>query len=282
MTLCSIPMEISAEQAEHMLALNTSNRPLSRFNVETLKAKLRGGQWKLNGETIVFSREGCLLQGQHRLTACVETGIPIQTFVVFGIDPDAFDTMDEGKRRTGADVLSIDGQQNTSKLAAAARGFCKLNPEIKNSSLSFTNATILEVCKRNPELSKWTTRFVQFKPSSIPSLIVGVTAAIEILHGESLALEFFDKSVGGIGLQQSDPEYWLRKRLEREDASKINSIKETVSSDYAFQLTVKAANKRIKGECVSTLRVGQNEDRPVLIGANRLKLIGRLSGFSPA
>ena len=64
---------------------------------------------------------GKLLDGQHRLHAVIEAGLPIQSVVVYGMDDEAFRTMDTGKARTGGDTLSVTGVGNHNHIAAAIR-----------------------------------------------------------------------------------------------------------------------------------------------------------------
>ena len=47
--------------------------------------------------------------GQHRLTAIVNTGITVPCIVVAGIDDDALPTIDTGLTRSSKDVLGIEG-----------------------------------------------------------------------------------------------------------------------------------------------------------------------------
>jgi hypothetical protein len=58
--------------------------------VDKICRLLRAGHWRVNGESVVFDRNGHLVNGQHRLMAVSKTGISIQTVVVRGIDPKAF------------------------------------------------------------------------------------------------------------------------------------------------------------------------------------------------
>jgi hypothetical protein len=51
----------------------------------------------------------------------VRAGVPFKTHCVFGIDDEAFDRLDQGRNRNGADVLAIAGYQNTNVLSGAVR-----------------------------------------------------------------------------------------------------------------------------------------------------------------
>jgi hypothetical protein len=78
-------------------------------------------EWMLTGDTIKFSDAGLLRDGQNRLRACQRAGVPFRTHIVFGIEDEAFDRLDQGKNRNGADVLSIAGYQYVTALSGAVR-----------------------------------------------------------------------------------------------------------------------------------------------------------------
>lgn len=110
--------------AEQLLELNTHNRRLRPSHVQWLARQMRSGDWKLNGESIKIGRTpdgtDVLLDGQHRLEACVTAGVPFTTLLVTGLPADTQDTVDRGSARTLADALTLDGYTNASALAALA------------------------------------------------------------------------------------------------------------------------------------------------------------------
>lgn len=60
--------------------------------------------------------------GQHRLMACVQTGVPFTTLVITGIDTETMVAVDQGVRRSLADVLTMNGEVNTNQLASILNG----------------------------------------------------------------------------------------------------------------------------------------------------------------
>lgn len=100
---------------------NDNNRPVRKAQKDFLKKQLRSGDFQYNGESIVVGHDGCLLDGQHRMMACCETRIPFAALLVFGVQPDCFVTFDQGAKRSGADVLAIDGHSNATALSATLR-----------------------------------------------------------------------------------------------------------------------------------------------------------------
>jgi hypothetical protein len=103
--------EITPELAKEILETsNRDNRPLKKDHIKMLTNTLKKSEWMLNGESIAFSRSGRLLDGQHRLTACVNSGRPFKTIVIKGIEEDdAFGTIDIGKPRSVTDLMNLQG-----------------------------------------------------------------------------------------------------------------------------------------------------------------------------
>ncbi|MEO0315227.1 MAG: hypothetical protein RI928_1683 [Pseudomonadota bacterium] len=113
---------ISPELAEHILQHNTQNRPKRTGNIARWAANMADGEWGLTGETIVFSKSPVrLLDGQHRLAACVKAGVGFRTFVAFGIDRGEFTKINTGAVKTNGDALAILGVSDPSCVAAALR-----------------------------------------------------------------------------------------------------------------------------------------------------------------
>jgi hypothetical protein len=110
---------IDKAEADRLLLLNTSNRPVSKSNVETIKKAISSGEWKENGEAIKISHDGVLLDGQHRLMAISQTGIPVSTLVITGLSRDVFTTLDIGRARGAGDMLALQGMQSYNVVAAA-------------------------------------------------------------------------------------------------------------------------------------------------------------------
>ena len=99
---------------------NVNNRPLSEMHWMKIWLDIAEGRWKYNGEPISFGTNGALLNGQHRLQACAEGDTPIDTDVIFGLDPEAMSTIDIGKVRTAANIAHLEGIQNATVACAAA------------------------------------------------------------------------------------------------------------------------------------------------------------------
>lgn len=105
---------VTPETAKVWLGQNTNNRPLSDQVVCKYAEQMDRGEWISNGEPIIFSSDGRLHDGQHRLEAICLAGKPVEMLVVTGIDdPDAFKTYNQGKPRSKGDIFAIAGEKNS-------------------------------------------------------------------------------------------------------------------------------------------------------------------------
>lgn len=101
---------VMPEMAQEILARTPERqRALNRAHVNRLAADMRAGLWRLNGEPIIVAADGTLIDGQHRLRAVVQSRCAIEMLVVIGVDPACFTTIDMGRARSSADLLSMDG-----------------------------------------------------------------------------------------------------------------------------------------------------------------------------
>lgn len=120
---CGVCRAILSPEAAALLLKNHNfkNRGLKKHQKAFLQRQIECGKFVYNGETIIVGDNGQILNGQHRLAACVASGKLIEVLMVFGIPAAAFVTVDQGSRRAGADVLAIEGHKNCNTLAATLR-----------------------------------------------------------------------------------------------------------------------------------------------------------------
>lgn len=78
-------IEITPEVARVYLKQNTNNRNLIKRKLAQYAKDMKEGRWVLNGEPIQFDDSGELINGQHRLNACIRSNSAFTTLVVFGV-----------------------------------------------------------------------------------------------------------------------------------------------------------------------------------------------------
>lgn len=103
---------ITPEQAAEYLENKAPNRTIRRRDVNKLARDIMRGEWKLTHQGIAFDTEGRLIDGQHRLSACVLANMPIKVLVTRGVTADDGMMIDRGIKRTFLDGLNISGEYN--------------------------------------------------------------------------------------------------------------------------------------------------------------------------
>lgn len=106
---------LTPDLAKLLLANNPNNRGLRLGksgvrNIQSYAAAMRRNEWKLNGSTIVVSRNGELNDGQNRCEACIAADVSVPILIIFGVERDTRTTLDQGAARTPGDVLQIAGE----------------------------------------------------------------------------------------------------------------------------------------------------------------------------
>ena len=113
--------KITPKIAKELLLKNTINRPVNESNLYFFVDEIKSGRFVYNGQTIVISDTDKLLDGQHRLLACIETGIDIEVEVIKGVPEDVFHSMDSGRPRKASDTFSSMGIKNHNVMSSSTR-----------------------------------------------------------------------------------------------------------------------------------------------------------------
>lgn len=133
---------------------NPDNRNVKWSRVKELASDMNQGLFVHNGETIIFSKEGLLNDGQNRLWACVESGVPITSVVCVGYPRNTRATLDTGSARTLADFLSMTGFKDTKELGLAVRLILMYEKDrnvSRATSARPTNAALVSFAQERPD-----------------------------------------------------------------------------------------------------------------------------------
>lgn len=149
---------VTPEMAKVFLGCNDNNREVSAAAQKRYELSMLAGEWLFNGESIVFDRNGQLLNGQHRLRAIVSCRLPVPLLLVYGVEPEAFTSMDCGMKRTVGQVLKMKNIPYYRALPSIARSlfiYDRLNRDFgSKSARRIPNSTVLAVIWENPGLLK--------------------------------------------------------------------------------------------------------------------------------
>ncbi len=257
-------VRITPELAAAWLANNTRNRPINRQHVARFVSTFLARDMVLNGETIIFSSDGVLLNGQHRLTACVRSGIDFDSVVVHGISPSAFDTIDGVKTRSTSDVLSMENIPDATRVAAAVQclvSFVDRGGVLRESSGGGGTR------KATPRL---TARVLAVHPGIIDSVrVMSHNSIMRNQHGFALHYLFgmSNKDLANdfaCVLAEGSDDKHRPFNVFREQLIK-QPWRTDLRGPYSAK-AIKAFNAEFTGERPKILRVSETEDFPEICG----------------
>lgn len=248
---------ISPEIARKYLEKNIErNRTLQENHVALLAREMSEGRWKTNGQAIIFSKDGHLIDGQHRLAAIIKSGCTIDIFVVRGVESSAFDTIDTGKKRKPSDALSILGEKNCTLLAASLIVVDRYSTGGMFRHERYSPGKVEELLGEHPGIR----RSVELAGRSklIPGSVLAGCHYFFTKRDQAAADRFVHDLMKGANLDDSDPVYVLRERL-----MKNQSLRQKLSAEFMMAITIKAWNARRANRSIKLLHfteTGDNRD----------------------
>jgi hypothetical protein len=216
-----VTMIVTPEQAALWLKGNTRNRNIRPLVVVRYAKDMAAGRWRNVDDCIMIDPQGTIIDGQHRLSACVKSGVSFEVDVVFNADMSAQDFKDINAVRGCADVAALAGIPNAVRVAAVARlvvfhkehGIAKFS----NSNLHPTKAQVNDEALHNPRLGE--AVMAGCKKITAPSVIDFCNYVFR--EQDPVAANIFMTDVlTRNGTVKGDPAYALSERLEENNRSK--------------------------------------------------------------
>jgi hypothetical protein len=251
-------VELTPTAAGEILERNTRNRSLRENYVRKLAGAMERGEWVVNGEPIQIADNGDLLNGQHRLSAIVASGMTVPMLVVRGLTPATQMTMDAGTRRNLSDILALHGESDTTNLGAALGMLHRYRngDRLDNSGRTAPTATeALALLDSEPEIRE----YVQLGRRAFRDtrMRVSVAACLAYLFEEvdpGEGKRFFKVLGNAANEPQTSPVRALRSLLERHRDERTYRLSTYVLS----ALTIKAFNAWREAREMTLLNFRQN------------------------
>lgn len=222
-----------------------------RFLITTLRgnsrrkgliAVVKDGEWNhRTSQTVAFTREGFLLDGQHRFAACALGGKEITFPVMLNADWDIFDDIDSGRGR-GADQLLGDVKYPI-EAATAARMLLPVVAGVEREHWSFLDAPnqdVIELINRWPFFHGgddggivWMREVKAAQRTRIPigplaaSVMAALAAGADPFHVQEFLdglKDSFSERYETIGTAGRDPRHMLRSIYLRRDTRKNDAL----------------------------------------------------------
>ena len=242
---------------------NFGNRNIRKDRVDLYKKLILEDQWEYNGASIKFSKDGKLLDGQHRLTAVVKANKSITSLVVFGLEEKTKHTIDAGIVQNLSDSLRKESYENARSLSPVLKmidNYEKKKPVTRKTLLS--NFYILELVERHPllpETIKKSKKYAQ-KIKSVKSSIVNFLYYIFYKINDKETEYFFNSLATGANLSEESPILHLRNRIGVESSQKKVFKNSKEKDDYQIKIIIKAWNFKRQCRTCKQLKLNQDEE----------------------
>ena len=116
----NVMVSISPQDAEALLAdHNHHNRNIAEASVRRWATAMTEGTWDPDASDLKVDWNGDLIDGQHRLLACIRSGVPMGTLLRTGLDPATQRRVDIGRRRNTSDTFRLEKIAWANNIAAA-------------------------------------------------------------------------------------------------------------------------------------------------------------------
>lgn len=211
-------VEVTPALAEKWLAeSNTHNRKTRPRTVDSYATDMVNGDWCDDGTPIQFSRNGTVLNGQHRLRAVVKSGVTLRVLVVSNLPEEVQESMDTGIPRSFADVLTLRGEKDAHNLATAVRRVHLWEAGVRTDNrMPVSTRQLLKTLDRYPDLreSMLIARRGNAK-TGIPAAWLALAHWMFRRIDEEDAEFFFARLADGLYLGPNDSIYALRQTAER-------------------------------------------------------------------
>ncbi len=229
-TVSSFLALVTPENAADALRTSKGNRSLRPTAIAQMASQMQKGEWALTGEPIIFSLDGSLIDGHHRLTAVVLSGVSILSIVVEGIPQGAFAYIDIGIIRTPGDIFGLAGIVDANNSAAAVRSMLEYRAAVGSISISAlqgaknpSKAHLMELWMKDQE--QW-----QEAASLAGRIYKALHASRAMMTGmvflflsvdSKMARAFCEDVISGAELVEGNPALTFRNNLMRASNTKM-------------------------------------------------------------
>ena len=209
-------MTVSPALADKMLDTNHSNRKLRPSLVRSYVTEINEGRWQVTHQGAAMDTTASLQDGQHRLSAIKETGIPQKMMIAVGMPVESFAVIDTGLTRRYADTLFISGYSDPFNLGAAARLVWLYVNRDFTSTYKVSNQQVLELVNRDTDgftISMHYGGRLNYGAFMTKSAGAAGHYLVQRVNAKTPVNEFFEGLVEGSGLPGGDPRLVLRRLL---------------------------------------------------------------------
>jgi len=259
---------ITPKKAKELLSTIKTNRPVSNGRVNHYSSIMKRGEWRTTHQGIAIDKNGCLIDGQHRLNAIVKANVSVTMSITEGLSTDTFKYMDVGYTRTAGNVFHIEGIPNAKNHAAGVSRYFSMkhnitavaNRQNNRTKTSNTFDDYLQFYYENAELlnliivksEKYYRMYKLFSPTEIYGLMVYIM--LDMGYTSDYVCGFFESLYTKNNNSKSNAPELLFQKLINNLAGNLE-----IKPRAKTALFIKAFNYYVKGKKIK--RLNYNPDR---------------------
>lgn len=240
-------------------------RNYSHHKANQWATEMRAGRWKTTHQGIAFDWDGFLLDGQHRLGAIVLVSLPVELDIRVNCDPDTFDVLDTGHKRTANQMIH---HTHAKLMTSAARYLGTIDGTLSSNVTSggvyakrTTTAELLQVVANWPELGTFaaSAQHVRVKSQILAAPHLAMLAQASRTQYADMIPIWLDGLAYGENLTGIDARLHLRNRFAKERRALTNS------HGLSYGLVVTAWNSYAQDQHMGVLRVRGEDHVPEVV-----------------
>lgn len=258
-------VRVTPELAALWLQSAKRQRTLRRSAVEGYAADMAVGRWREDIVPIAFDTDGNLSNGQHRLHAVLQSGVPVDFWVIRGVDRDSIMTMDMPLARRTADQLRLHDIADpalTSAIAKTVLRFERFPDRVWNTyaCATVTKTLIQDEVLAAPEVFEGVARSARSAHRFAQSNQWGALSLLVQRYSTATHLwdQFAEGLIAGAGLAIDDPRLALRSYHAR-----IRDMRPWGEGQSHLLAYIQAWNKFVDDEPLKLLKNPRREQLPM-------------------
>jgi hypothetical protein len=212
-------MTVTPTMAAKWLKKNRSNRNLRPSLVDKYCSDMLAKRWTDIGQPILLSPSGELLDGQHRLHACVKANVSFVCYVYQGVR--SVNNVDIGATRDLADTLKMEGMKHATMVASTLRLIWNVDTSGKRTRTG-SHEELKVIFKRNKKelgvCAEEAQKLISVARNGAGALSPSVVCFLLFVFrkkDEDLASLYVEQLEVGVNLKQTDPAYRIRARITK-------------------------------------------------------------------
>jgi hypothetical protein len=232
--------------------------------ISELASRFLAGKARKTTDALGFDVDKYFVNGYHRCHAVLTSHVPIDVLMVAGLPRGSYRGIDDGMRRTGADMMA--GENNRKNLSGALLAYYRIKHGrlTARSGSTLSNDGYVEMKENHPEVRaslKTILRLYRECNKEIPSptMTTALHAIFKKMHSAKMADAFWTEFAHQQGLFTGDPAYELRRALPRKPK---RGQAQTLDVRMYAVCAMKACDAYAAGETVRKLTYKSGEDLP--------------------